>query len=231
MGARCSATLRSARIRARSARSITASAASTIVPSGREASLASSSWSIRPSRWRLPSRARGVSARLPTCPTRRREPRRRPQSAGPDHRLFSVLPLDRHGFLPDLETALIDREVAEDRLGLERQQRVAEPFGLSGAGLSHRLGKNLAARIGVGRLNRGGAVEFFLVRRYEFLIAGIWQARIPERRAVDKFSVLSELLVKFRKQAVRQAAHHAGIEVHRLHLSDNRHEVVEPDGR
>ena len=56
---------------------------------------------------------------------------------GPDDDLFTVLPLYRHGFMSVLVPALIDREVAKERLGLEREQRFPKLFGVQTASLAY----------------------------------------------------------------------------------------------
>jgi len=61
-----------------------------------------------------------VSAPLPRAPGRRRESwLARRDFVGPDDHLPAVLPLGGHRLLRDLESALVDREVAKDGLRLQ----------------------------------------------------------------------------------------------------------------
>src|SRR5215218_8271207 len=68
---------------------------------------------------------------LPHAPHRCREARlARRYLVGPNDDLFAILPLDRHRFVSGLVAALIYREIAKDRRGLQRQQRCPYFFGI-----------------------------------------------------------------------------------------------------
>src|SRR6267142_5553798 len=66
---------------------------------------------------------------LPRAPHRGRETRLAGRHlVRPNDDLFAVLPLDRHRFVSGLVAALIDGEIAKDRLRLEGQQRFPQLF-------------------------------------------------------------------------------------------------------
>src|SRR5262249_29658625 len=55
---------------------------------------------------------------------------------GPDDDLLAVLPLRRHGLVGDLESALVDGEVAEDRPRFQAEQRLSKPVRVDAPGPS-----------------------------------------------------------------------------------------------
>src|SRR5262245_3125307 len=108
--------------------------------------------------------------------------------------------------MADLVSALIDREIAEHRLGPQLQDRLPKRVRFQAGGLPRRIDQEPACRVRSGRLNGGRTFEFVLIRGDERLVARIWQARLPERTAIDELGVASELLVIFRQQPVWDAA-------------------------
>ncbi len=113
----------------------------------------------------------------------------------PDHYLLAVLPLDSDCFVPDLEPALVNSEVAQNSLGLERKQDFPELIRVRAPSPLYCCHKELAPCVRIGRLDGGSTVEFLLIRRDELLISGVWKASLPKRAAVDEFSLLSEPLM------------------------------------
>src|SRR6266568_8827815 len=151
----------------------------------------------------------------------------RGQLLRPDHDLLAVLPLDRDRLVGDLEAALVDREIANDGLGLERQKGLAEPVGIQAPGLSYHLRKELTPGIRAGRLNGGSAVEFLFIRRDELPVSGVSKARLPKRAAVDELRFLSELPIVLRKQAIWNGAEHPDVQTHFPHLPSDGDKVLE----
>src|SRR5215218_1192257 len=101
---------------------------------------------------------------LPHAPHRCREARLASgYLVGPNDDLFAILPLDRHRLMSGLIAALIDCEIAKDRLGLERQQRCPHLFGVKSAGLPHGVYQQLAPRICPCGLNRRRVAELLRI--------------------------------------------------------------------
>src|SRR5215217_1627007 len=66
---------------------------------------------------------------------------------GPNDDLLAVLPLDRDGFMGGLVSALIDREVAKNRFGLECQQGFPQLFRVKTARPADGVHQKLATGI------------------------------------------------------------------------------------
>src|SRR3954466_5039284 len=98
----------------------------------------------------------------------------------PNDHLFAVLPLDRHCFMSSLIPALIDCEVAKDRLCLKRKQCFPQLFGVETAGLPYRVYQKLASGISSRRLDRRRMVELFLIGHNELLVSRIRKRGVPE---------------------------------------------------
>jgi hypothetical protein len=52
-------------------------------------------------------------------------------------------------------------------------------------------------RVGIGRLNRRGAIELLLIRGHELPISGVRKTRRPKRAAIDELGLLPEPLIVF----------------------------------
>ena len=82
--------------------------------------------------------------------------------------------------MSNLATTLINSEVAQHGLGLERKQDISELVGVCPASLTYRLHKKLAAGICIRRLNGRRPIEFLFVIRDELSIAGVRKTGLPK---------------------------------------------------
>src|SRR3954471_8523017 len=92
---------------------------------------------------------------LPRAPHRGRETRLAGRHlVRPNDDLFAVLPLDRYRFVSGLVAALIDGEIAKDRLRLEGQQGFPQLFRVETTSPPHGIYQKLAPGICPCRLDR-----------------------------------------------------------------------------
>src|SRR5262245_19615994 len=106
----------------------------------------------------------------------------------------------------DLESALVNSEVAQHGFGLERKQDLSELFGIGALSLSYCLHKELTPCVRSCGLKGGPPVELLLVRCDELTVSGVRETRFPKRAAVDELRLLSETLIIVGEQAIRQTA-------------------------
>src|SRR4029434_9951736 len=114
------------------------------------------------------------------------------QLVRPHRDLLLALPLEGHHLVSQLEAVLIDLVVAEDRLGLELEELLADPGGVAPLWPPHRLSVDETAGVPGRRVIRRLVAEVLLVGLEELLVAGVRQGRLPLRGAVDVLRVLLE---------------------------------------
>src|SRR3989454_5680284 len=120
-------------------------------------------------------------------PGRRREPRlRRSHLVGPDDDLLTLLPLEGHHPVRDLEAVLVHLVVAEDGAHLELEQLLAHTVRVERARPLDGLGVDEAAGVPRRRVIRRLVAELLLVRLEELGVVRIGQDGRSEERRVGK---------------------------------------------